>query len=219
MSELSEQLTSTVTRRETEHSISKSPCHHRSAPSPAIADARRRRRPARDPAPGPAARAPRAPRAHPPPGSGGRGAGARRCKRATARTVTEHGARRGRAARDRSSDRPTATWHGRRAMGRSRRGPRALGTFPCTLQPRGPDNQNAEITCRVNRCDTVRLQNNIRIGSPSLRGSEVQQRPLSSYKVPSTQSTVNINVRSPHPTAKLPRRGRGAGSHVIPSGG
>ena len=113
MSELSEQLTSTVTRRETEHSISKCPCHRPRRP---------RRSPTRD---GDAA-----PRAGPgaPPGSGGRGAGARRCKRATARTVTEHGARRGRAARDRSSDRPTATWHGRRVVSRGR----ALGTFPCS---------------------------------------------------------------------------------------
>ena len=91
-----------------------------------------RRSPTRDGDADPGARRRRA--LAPPPGHGagcgGRGAGARRCKRATARTVTEHGARRGRAARDRSSDRPTATRHGRRAMAHGHRAGRALrGAF------------------------------------------------------------------------------------------
>jgi hypothetical protein len=92
---------------------------------PAIADARRRRRSRRPPAP----RARAAPRARGRP-RGPRGGRTSRCKRATARTVTEHGARRGRAARDRSSDRPTATRHGRRAMAHGHRAGRALrGAF------------------------------------------------------------------------------------------
>jgi hypothetical protein len=86
MSELSEQLSSTVTRRETEHSISKISLSS-SAPSPqtspALSPAKRKRGPAADPARRPATAAdrlaethadptPRAPRKRGGAGRGGR---------------------------------------------------------------------------------------------------------------------------------------------------